>query len=171
VTECEPRYALLLEDGRMALMDETRYVAEVRGGGELPEGPCAVRLPLPPLTQEQEDGEIELLDQVPVAGAYIQGSNAELALLDVLGQALEAVPLTSDTALIDLSDRYDVRLTLTDGTTVALHSAPQPERALRAVAASREVYLATHAAIPETSALALDVDESCRVSLRIVPRD
>ncbi len=170
LNECAPRYALWLEDGRAALMDETRYVAEIRDVTNLPDGLCAVRAPLPLLAREQEDGTVQEISQIPVAGESIQGDNAELTLLAALTRALASAPPRCEVAAIDISDRYDVTLTLTDGTVIALHGAEQPERRLRAVNVALEAYFATHAPLSETDRLALDVDDSCRVSIRVVPK-
>ena len=171
LTECVPCYAVLLEDGRVALMDETRYVAAVVRVDEQPDTLCTVTLPLPTVESPGEEGEERVqIAQIPVEGQYIQGSNAELLLLDSIGQALGEVELGCEVAWIDLSNRYAVTLTLSDGTVIGLHSAQQPSRQLRSVAASLNIYFSTHPALSGTERLAVDVDDSSRVSIRIVPK-
>ena len=171
LTECVPRYALSLEDGRIALMDETYYVAELVDATDAPDALCAVALPLPTLTVPAEDGEGSVqIKQTLTAGSYIRGSNEELVLLDEITRALDQVSLGESVVLIDLSDRYAVSLMLTDGTRLDLHSAQQPARQMRLVASSLATYTSTHGAPPETSRLTVDVDDSCRVSIRLVPK-
>lgn len=171
LTECVPCYALLLEDGRIALMDETRYVADIVDAGKQPEALCVVTLPLPTVDGPTEDGEETVqLPQIPTEGDYIRGSNAELLLLDSIGQALGKVTLGCEAASIDITDRYAVTLTLTDGTVIELHSALQPARQLSLVEASLATYFATHPPMSETDRLSVDVDDSYRVSIRLVPK-
>ncbi|MBO5897544.1 MAG: FtsQ-type POTRA domain-containing protein [Clostridia bacterium] len=171
LTECVPRYALSLEDGRIALMDETYYVADIVDGTEAPDALCVVALPLPTITLPAEDGEGSVQrEQMLTAGSYIRGSNEELVLLEEITRALDQVSLGERVDSIDLTDRYAVSLTLDDGTRLDLHSAQQPARQMRLVASSLTTYAATHGVLPETSRLIVDVDDSCRVSIRSVPK-
>lgn len=163
VSECKPRWAWLRSDGQAVLLDEERYVAEIRVAADVPVGICRLRLPL---TAEQGDEE-----NVPIAaGEYFTGDAAIMKQLSQLETALDGATLVSPPILLDMSDRYAVMLELEDGTRINLNECRQPEMQLRAVSRGLSAYLHTHPNILEASVLHVNVDDHLTVTVRPVPR-
>ncbi len=168
LTESTPRWALVLSDGRVALVDADGYICEVCTKEQAPKDLCTLYMPLPMLPSE-EDEEV-LQPQTAVAGKYIEGSSSALTLLDRLSSALPAVALPAAPASLDLSDIYSVALTLDDGTQILLHECSDPARQLSRAALAIDSYMATHPDASATQVLIVDVDEAFRVSIRSVPK-
>ncbi|MBR0443391.1 MAG: FtsQ-type POTRA domain-containing protein [Clostridia bacterium] len=169
LTESTPRWALMLPDGRVALVDGERYIGEVCEQSQAPEGLCTLYMSLPMLPSEQND-EV-LLPQIAQAGQYIKGTSPALTLLEELSSVLDAVALPSAPATLDLNDVYSVTLTLADGTQLLLHECSAPEQQLSRAATAIQGYVATHPDLALTHTLVVDVDDTFRVSVRSVPKN
>lgn len=168
LAESQPRWGLLLSDGRIALIDGDGYIGEVCDQSLVPEGVCLLRMELPALPPETEDGEPQV--QTPTPGKYIQGSSRVLMLHAKLSEALDEITLHAAPAALDLSDIYAVTLTLEDGTQISLHECSDALRQLEHAKAALDSYFLTHPAIGDAHTLVVDVDDYMRVSIRRVPK-
>jgi hypothetical protein len=168
LTESTPRWALVLSEGRVALVDTDGYVCEVVGPEQISEGLCMLYMPLPMLPSEENEQVMQA--QNIKAGQYIVGTSEALSLLERISSALDTVTLPAAPALLDLNDVYSVILTLEDGTQLLLHTCSDAERQLRRAVTAIESYTSMHPGVTATQDLIVDVDESFRVSIRAVPK-
>ena len=168
LTESHPHRALVLSDGRVALIDGDGYISEVCDRALVPEGVCLLHMELPTLSPATEDGEPQA--QIPTPGNYIQGSSKALTLHAELSAAMDNISLHAAPAELDLSDIYAVTLTLGDGTQIMLHECSDAVRQLEHAKAALESYFLTHPAVDELHTLVVDVDDFMRVSIRRVPK-
>ena len=158
----------MLADERVALIDGDGYIGEVCDQSQIPEGVCLLRMELPLLLPETEDGEPQ--SQIPSPGNYIQGSSRALTLHAKLAAALDEMSLHALPAELDLTDIYAVTLTLADGTQLNLHECSDAVRQLEHAKAALDSYFMTHPATDGAYTLTVDVDDFLRVSIRRVPK-
>lgn len=168
LTESTPRWALLLTDGRVALVDDDGYMSEICERSQTPEGVCLLDMQLPMLPPNEEDGDMQ--EQIATAGQYIKGSSPALALVERLSDALDEVPLHAPPAMLDLGDIYAVTLTLEDGTQLLLHECRDAMRQLQRAKGALDSYFLTHPVTDTFHTLRVDVDDFLRVSIRAVPK-
>ena len=156
VTERTPLFALEMGEGQVALLDENMRILEIGQADTMNTILCQVRLELFSKGTEQE--------QQMTPGSTYQGNPKAIGkVTEILDAALF---LCAETPLVclDMRDPYDVMLTLSDGTVIALHECTSPQRQLRTAMDAIRTYRDFHGHVD--GALRVDVDDFFRVSLR-----
>ena len=159
VTERVPRWALVISQERVALVDASMRVLEIRPTDELDGTLCAVAFELFPPTDEQEEPEAKEI----TPGKTYDGNQAAINKLSAIAQAMQETELAALAARLDMSDPYAVTLTLTDGTILMLHECLKPTEQLRAAQSALQAYRVQNGG---EGALRVDVDDFSRVTIR-----
>jgi hypothetical protein len=156
VTERTPYLVLEMEQGQAALLDENMRILEIGQADTMNTSLCQVRLELFSQGTEQE--------QQMTPGSTYQGNPKAIGKVTEILEA--ALFLCAETPLVcmDMRDPYDVMLTLSDGTVIALHECTSPQRQLRTAMDAIRTYRDFHGHVD--GALRVDVDDFFRVSLR-----
>lgn len=157
VTERTPRFALEMGEGQVALLDEHMRVLELGQRDVIGMSLCQVAFELFPRDDEQP---------MTPGSTYQSNLKAIDKVIEMLDAAVSLCPETPAVRL-DMSDPYNVLLTLSDGTLIALHECTSPQRQLRTAMDAIETYRDFHGHVDET--LRVDVDDFFRVSLRPLP--
>jgi len=157
VTERTPLFALEMGDGQVALLDEHMRVLELGQRDVIGMSLCQVAFELFPRDDEQTMTPGDTYRGNPTAVGKVSA---------ILEAALSLCPETPPVRL-DMNDPYNVQLTLSDGTVIALHECTSPQRQLRTAMDAIETYRDFHGHVDET--LRVDVDDFFRVSLRPLP--
>ena len=155
VTERTPLFALRLGDGRVALLDDDMKILELGREGEIGAFLCQVSFAL--LLEDEED-----LTPGKMYRGNPDATDKVTLLLDACSMICPDTPATR----LDMSDPYNVTLTLSDGTVVAMHECKDPTRQLRTAMDALMAYRELHGAMAEV--IRVDVDDVFRVSLRPV---
>lgn len=157
VTERTPLFALEMGEGQVALLDEHMRVLEIGQDSVIGTSLCRVTFELFPRDDEQTMTPGDTYRGNPTAVGKVSA---------ILEAALSLCPETPPVRL-DMNDPYNVQLTLSDGTVIALHECTSPQRQLRTAMDAIETYRDFHGHVDET--LRVDVDDFFRVSLRPLP--
>jgi hypothetical protein len=156
VTESRVRWAWVLGDGRVALLDREGYVADVRDAGAVDGALCHLFLP----QGAQMPSE---------AGSYVDGTTKGMDVLWRLQSALEAVSLPA-ARVLDISNPYAVVLILEGGVQLHLNECSNPRIQLRAVERNLAAYLSAHPGILDENDLSINITDSLYFTVRPIPK-
>ena len=154
VTERTPYLVLEMGQGQAALLDEHMKILEIGPADAMDTTLCRVAFELFSQGSEQ-----------PMApGSTYQGNPKAIGKATEIINAAHSLCPDAPPARLDMSDPYDVALTLSDGTVIAMHECTAPKRQLRTAMDAVRAYRDFHGHVGGT--LRVDVDDFFRVSLR-----
>lgn len=157
VTERRARFALILSETEIALLDETLRVLELCSSADGDAALCTVRMDL----SSQADG------WAIAPGMTFEATPAAQSKLTTLLDALAGEPQLS-VYMLDMTDLYAVTITMEDGTVFALHDCAAPERQLRTAMAALEAY---RQKTGDTAPVLVDVDSIGGVFVGVLPQN
>ncbi len=154
VTERVPYLVLEMGQGQAALLDKHMRILDIGRTDTMDQSLCQAVFALFPQGTEQP----------MTPGSTYQGNPKAIGkVIEILDTALSLSPDAPPTRL-DMSDPYDVMLTLADGTVIAMHECTAPKRQLRTAMDAIRTYRDFHSYVD--GALRADVDDFFRVTLR-----
>lgn len=154
VTERAPYLVLEMGEGQAALLDEHMKILEIGQADALDTTLCQVAFDLFPQDNEQP----------MTPGSTYQGNPGAIGKVTEVLDAARSLCPDAPPARLDMSDPYNVALTLSDGTVIAMHECTAPERQLRTAMGAIRTYRDFHGHVD--GVLRVDVDDFFRVSLR-----
>ncbi|MBR2621856.1 MAG: FtsQ-type POTRA domain-containing protein [Clostridia bacterium] len=161
ITERTPVWALVLSEDGVALLDASMRVLEIRPKSELDETVCEIECEL--FLQSDNTEQDNAQPQEIRVGQTYDGNAVAIAKLSALAQAMQTTVFAHPATRIDMSDPYDVKMILKDGTVLMLHECLKPAEQLKEAQFAMQAYYAQSGV---TGPLRVEVDDSIRTNIR-----